>query len=90
MKFEWDPKKAEANLKIHGSTFEEGSTVFADPLAITFDDPDHSTGEHRFLTFGLSASGKPIVVSHTDRGDTLRIISAREMTRQEVKSYEQY
>ena len=90
MRFEWDPEKAELNREKHRVTFEEATTVFGDPLALTFDDPDHSAGEQRFLTFGTAATGKALVVSHTDRGDTIRIISAREMTRRERRTYEQY
>ena len=65
MRFEWDPKKAAANLKKHGVTFQEAATVFGDPLAITFQDPDHSMDEERELTFGQSLQKRPIVVSHT-------------------------
>ena len=54
MNFEWDPKKAAANVKKHGVTFQEAATIFGDPLAITFDDPDHSLSENRYITFGLS------------------------------------
>ena len=67
MEFEWDPKKSEVNRKKHGVSFHDAATVFADPLAITFDDPDHSRGEHRFLTFGQSKSGYLLVVIHTER-----------------------
>jgi len=87
--FEWDPDKAAANLEKHGVGFEEAATVFADPLAATFDDPDHSKGEERFLTFGLSRSGRALVVSHCDRSDRVRIIHARLMTRREKKQYEE-
>ncbi|HHL45865.1 MAG TPA: BrnT family toxin [Gammaproteobacteria bacterium] len=89
MKFEWDQKKAGANLKKHGVSFQEAATVFGDRLAVTFDDPDHSIKERRELTFGLSGTGKLLVVSHTSRGDSLRIISARPMTRQERNIYEE-
>ena len=90
MKFEWDPQKASQNREKHGVSFREASTVFGDPLSITFDDPGQSIGERRFLTFGISALDRAIIVSHTDRGDTIRIISARLMTRYERKSYEQF
>ncbi len=88
MKFEWDPDKSEANLKKHGISFHEASTVFGDPLALTFGDPDHSVGEQRFLTFGLSRLRQLLVVVHTERRKTTRIISARRATRQERKIYE--
>ncbi len=88
MKFEWDPVKSEANLKKHGISFHEASTVFGDPLALTFIDPDHSVGEQRFLTFGLSRMGQLLVVVHTERSKTTRIISARRATKQERKIYE--
>lgn len=89
MEFEWDSKKAAANEQKHGVTFQEAVTVFGDPLAITFLDRDHSVGEQRYLTFGLSRFDRPLVVSHADRGDRVRIISARFMTRRERKIYEE-
>ncbi|MDA1349812.1 MAG: BrnT family toxin [Chloroflexi bacterium] len=89
MEFEWDPQKAEANQRKHGVTFHEGATVFGDPLAITFADPDHSDDEERYLTFGLSRLDRLIVVSHTERGDKTRIISARLMTGRERGIYEE-
>ena len=89
MKFEWDESKAARNLRKHDISFDEATTVFGDPLAITYPDPEHSTEEARFLTFGHSSSGRLIVVSHTDRGDKIRPISAREMTRKERNDYEQ-
>jgi uncharacterized DUF497 family protein len=88
MKFDWDPTKAQENLLSHGVSFEEATTVFADPLAGTIPDPDHSEGEARFLTIGFTANGRLIVVSHTEEGDTIRIISAREATSHERKQYE--
>lgn len=88
MKFEWDPGKAQENLLSHGVSFEEATTLFGDPLAGTIPDPDHSEGEARFLTIGLTANGRLIVVSHTEEGDTIRIISAREATSHERKQYE--
>lgn len=88
MDFEWNHKKAEINQEKHKISFQETATVFGDPLAITFDDPDHSTDEYRLLTFGITRMGKPIVVSHTERTGVIRIISARRMTRQERKIYE--
>lgn len=89
MNFEWDQDKAASNLKKHGVSFEEAASVFGDPLAITFRDPDHSIGERRMLTFGLSQAGKLMVVSHVERGKRLRIISARKATKNERKIYEQ-
>ena len=89
MEFEWDPDKAARNLAKHGVSFHEAATVFGDPLAITYDDPEHSQFEDRFLTFGHSTSGRLLAVSHTDRGDKTRIISARQATRKEKRQYEQ-
>jgi uncharacterized protein len=89
IEFDWDPKKAEANKQKHGINFREAATIFGDRLAITFADPDHSLDEDRFLTFGLSRFNQMIVVSHVHRGEKLRIISARLMTRQERKIYEE-
>jgi len=88
MEFEWDPDKSEANIKKHGISFHEASTVFGDPLALTFNDPDHSISEHRFLTFGYSGGEQLLVVVHTERHGKLRIISARLATKHERKIYE--
>lgn len=88
MEFEWDPEKAKKNNKKHGVHFEEASTVFFDPLAATFDDPDHSIGEHRLITVGFSSIGRLLVVSHTERGKTIRIISARPATTRERTRHE--
>lgn len=88
MKFEWDPRKAQENLAKHGVSFQDATTVFGDPLAGTIPDPDHSEGEARFLTIGSTANGHLIVVSHTEEGDTIRIINAREVTSHERKQYE--
>jgi len=88
MIFEWDEAKAATNLRKHKVSFEEASTVFADDLALTGRDPDHSVEEHRFITFGLSDKNRLLVVSHTDRGSKIRIISARPATRSERKLYE--
>lgn len=89
MEFEWDEKKATTNERKHGISFHEAATIFNDPLAITFTDPDHSEREHRFLTFGMSQSNRYLVVCHTDRGAQIRIINARLMTRNERKIYEE-
>jgi uncharacterized DUF497 family protein len=89
MRFAWDEKKAAKNLNKHGVSFEESATVFDDPLSDTFPDPDHSLEEHRFVIIGSSESGKILVVAHTDEGELVRIISAREVTHGERKSYEE-
>lgn len=89
MQFEWDARKATANNKKHDVSFHEAATVFADSMAITFPDPDHSATEHRFVTFGLSQTNRLLVVAHTDRGRRIRIISARPMTKGERKIYEE-
>lgn len=88
MGFEWDDDKDEINLRKHGVTFAEAATVFDDPLAITYFDPDHSQEESRFLTIGMSIDGRVLILSHTDRGENIRIISARASTRFERKGYE--
>lgn len=89
MLFEWNEEKAAANLGKHGVSFEEAMTVFGDPLSDTFDDPDHSTEEQRFLIIGVSQQGRILIVAHTDDGEAVRIINAREPTRRERESYEQ-
>ena len=89
MEFEWDPDKARRNLGKHGVSFQEAATVFGGPLAVTYFDPDHSEDEDRFLTFGHSSAGRLLVVSHTDREDRTRIISARRATQKERRSYEE-
>ncbi len=89
MRFDWDKNKAVSNLAKHKVSFEEAATVFGDPLSNTFDDPDHSTDERRFLISRHSEKGKLLFVSHTDDGETVRIISAREPTRGERDEYEQ-
>jgi uncharacterized protein len=87
MEFEWDERKARANVKKHGVSFHDAATVFGDPLAITFPDPDHSEEEDRSVTFGLSQSQRLLVVAHTNRGARTRIINARLMTRKEKVIY---
>ena len=89
MDFEWDPRKAEINLRKHGVSFTEAGTVFGDDLAITVPDPDHSKDEDRHITLGWSNRRRLLMVSHTDRGDRIRIISARELTNAERKEYEE-
>jgi uncharacterized protein len=87
--FEWDAKKANQNLKTHGVAFEEALTVFADPLANIFDDPDHSENERRELIIGHSTSQRLLVVSFTERKPRTRIIGAREATAHERRDHEQ-
>lgn len=89
MKFEWDPRKAESNLKKHGVSFQEAASVLGDSLSISYPDPDHSVREHRFITMGMSQIGRVLIVAHTDRGEYVRIISARKTTRKERKFYEE-
>ena len=89
MYFDWDKNKAAGNLTKHKVSFEEAATVFGNPLSDTFDDPDHSIEERRFLIIGHSEKGKLLFVSHTDDGETIRIINARELTRGEREAYEQ-
>ena len=88
MEFEWDRDKAAQNLEKHEVSFDEAVTVFHDPLSATFDDPDHSAGEQRFVTIGYSSQNRLIVVAHTERGESIRIISARLATSQERKRHE--
>ena len=88
MQFEWDREKAKRNLRKHKVPFEEAMTVFYDPLSATFDDPDHSTDEERHVTIGYSARSRLLVVSHTESGKTMRIISARTATAHERKRHE--
>ena len=87
MEFEWDERKARANVKKHGISFHDAATVFGDPLAITFPDPDHSEEEERSVTFGMSQSQRLLVVAHTNRDAGTRIISARLMTTKEKEIY---
>jgi len=89
MEFEWNPEKAAINLRKHNISFQEAATVFDDSLSVTFPDPDHSIGENRYVIIGMSRSGQLLVVSHTDRENRTRIISARRATRQERRFYEE-
>lgn len=89
MIYEWDPKKAKANLSKHRVSFEEAATVFLDPLAITYPDPDHSGEETREITIGYSAMHRVIFLSHTRRGDRTRLVSGRKATKRERKQYEE-
>jgi uncharacterized protein len=88
IRFEWDPEKARENLKKHGVSFDEAATAFYDPLSATFDDPDHSEGEQRLITVGISSLGRLLVVAHTERGNAVRIINARPATAHERKKHE--
>ena len=88
--FEWDPAKADSNARKHHVTFDEATTVFADPLSLTIVDPLHSRpNDERFVTMGLSHRGRLLVVVHSDFGDRIRIIGARNATRGERAAYEQ-
>lgn len=89
MEFEWDEEKARANLAKHDVSFEEAKTVFDDPLYVDLHDPDHSQDEHRYIMIGQSNQGRVLIVSYTERDDTIRLINAREMTRSERKEYEE-
>ncbi|HEX3988384.1 MAG TPA: BrnT family toxin [Verrucomicrobiae bacterium] len=89
MSFEWDPTKAKTNLAKHDVGFEEATTVFGDPLSLTIPDPDHSEAEERRIVVGASHGGKLLVVVYTERGDNIRIISARKAGRRERKQYEE-
>jgi len=89
LRFVWDRDKAAANLAKHGVSFNEAATAFGDPLSITIPDPDHSVGEERWLLLGLSTAGRLLVVAHTERGDEIRIITARPGTRRERHDHEE-
>jgi uncharacterized DUF497 family protein len=89
MEFEWNPDKAVINLRKHNISFQEATTVFDDSLSVTFPDPDHSIGEDRYVIIGMSRLGQLLVVSHADRENRTRIISARRATRQERRFYEE-
>ena len=88
MKFEWDKDKERRNIRKHAISFDEAVTVFYDPLSATFADPDHSIEEVRLITIGYSSQGRLFVISHTERGDAIRIISARPATISERKRHE--
>ncbi len=89
MRLEWDPNKARVNLRKHRVSFEEAATALRDPLSVTGADPDHSIREFRFVTFGVSEQGRLLVVAHVERGDTIRIISARMANKGERTIYEE-
>lgn len=86
---EWDPNKAKQNLKKHGVSFEEAATIFKDPLSSTIDDPLHSETEERFIIIGKSMQNRLLVVVHTDRGERIRVTSARLATSRERVKYEE-
>ncbi len=85
--FEWDPKKARKNIEIHGVSFDEASTAFKDTLSLTIHDPLHSDDEDRFILIGDSYKNRLLVIVHTERGDKIRIISARKASKKERKQY---
>ncbi len=89
LRFEWNEDKARQNIEKHGVSFEEAATVFGDPLSLTIDDPLHSREEDRFVTIGEMANRDLLVVVHTERGDSIRIISARKATPPERRTYEE-
>ncbi|TAG97968.1 MAG: BrnT family toxin [Oscillatoriales cyanobacterium] len=89
MKFEWDENKAAVNLSKHKISFEEAKTVFDDPLYVDLYDPDHSDEEDRYIIVGESLQGNLLIVSYTERGDFMRLISARKVTRVEREVYEE-
>jgi hypothetical protein len=89
MEFEWDSQKAAKNLRKHKVTFNEAATVFDDPLSVTVTDPDHSAEEDRFIIVGQSYRRRLLIVSFAERGDRIRIISARELTPAERRAYEE-
>ena len=89
MKFEWDSQKAKTNIRKHKVSFKEAATALSDPRAATGIDPDHSIDEFRYITFGVSNRGRLLVVAHTERGEAIRIISARCAIKGERKIYEE-
>jgi uncharacterized DUF497 family protein len=89
LEFKWDPDKAANNGRKHGVTFEEAAIAFGDPLSLTIPDPDHSSGEARYLLLGMSDKRRLLVVTHAERGDRIRLISARIATAHERRDYEE-
>lgn len=89
LEFEWDPWKANANWNKHRVSFQEATTVFADEFSASVPDPDHSDQEERLLTIGMSERGRLLIVAHAERGNHIRIISARELTAAERRQYEE-
>lgn len=90
MQFEWDSRKAASNLRKHGVAFAEATSVFADPLARLFADPDHSAREERELIVGHDLTGRLLIASFAERGDNVRIISARRATAREIHAHEKH
>ena len=89
LEFVWNPAKAAANLRKHGVSFPEATTAFADPNSQTISDPDHSSAEERLILLGISTRARFLIVAHTERGDVIRLISARKATRKERTTYEE-
>ena len=90
MIYEWDSEKAAGNRRKHGVSFDEASSVFLDPFALSFDDPDHYLSERRFITIGMTSNRRLVFVAHVDKDDDrIRIISARETTRRETYEYQE-
>lgn len=89
MDFEWEAEKDQQNQVKHGVSFEEASTVFGDPFALTINDPDHSWEQQRFLTTGYTSGQRLVIVSHVDREERIRLISARGVTTAERRNYEE-
>jgi uncharacterized DUF497 family protein len=89
LQFSWDQRKARSNASKHGVSFEEAASAFGDPLSLTVEDPDHSRGEKRYILVGETYGHRLVVVSHTERANVVRIISARTATRLERKTYEE-
>jgi uncharacterized DUF497 family protein len=89
LRFVWDERKAATNRRKHGITFTEAATAFADPLSVTIPDPDHAGNEERFILIGQTRRMHIVVVAHVERGDVIRIISARPATRRERSVYEE-
>jgi uncharacterized DUF497 family protein len=89
MKIRWDPNKARSNLRKHKVSFHEAATALCDTMSVTGADPDHSFGEFRYITFGMSERARVLVVSHTEKGETIRIISARVASKGEREIYEE-
>lgn len=88
MDFEWNPQKAEINSQKHGVDFEEAATVFGDYFSLTYPDREHSINEHRYIMIGISNKNRVLIISHAQRGETIRIISARTATKRERNFYE--
>ncbi len=89
LSFEWDEKKAKANLKKHRVSFDEAAAVFTDPFSLTIPDPAHSVGEQRYIDMGSSDKGRVLVVVYTERGSNIRMVSCRKATTSERKLYEE-